>query len=433
MKFLKGCIRFLVRILTLGGILIAGTLFALLGTTSGARFLTKMSMEHFLNDQDIAIENISGTVSERVRYADIEVKDLPFLPAGSVLKVKGASVSFASLSLEGVNAQIEQARLFLPASDPVLIQGKILGGVLDVNVFSNYVSFRDIESVNPDNVFLKSLSGDLGPLDIVGSGPFSHPRFTGKIYVQKLMNRMARVEESEISFDLEAPGLLSGAPGVTGMIRIHSGKIFAQKTAEIQLEESSLRFLTEMDDPTLDIKGRSVVEGVKIKLICTGTLKHPDITLSSSPPLPEQQLLVMLATGKGWKGTASDLNNGRVTADTARDFLDYFLFGGAGSQLAKKLGIKDFSVTLEKGTQGIGVTKSLSENIDATYAVEQTKQAPGEETTKQKVGGEVKLNDKISVGAEREFINATSPADNVDQTPQTQTSDTFFMKFKTKF
>ena len=433
MKSIKAFIKFIGWVLTLGGLLCAITIFTLLGTTPGVRFLTQMSLERFFSDQDILIEDISGSMHEQVHYSDITIKDLPLLPSGSILKIKGISVSFSALTQEGVNARLDQARLFLPSSDLVLVQGGVQAGILDFNIFSKYVSFKDLESLNPGNASLKSLVGDLGPIDILAGGSLSRPRVTGKINVQNLANRMVRVNDSHVSFDLEFSDVLTPSPAVTGIIQIHDGAISAQKTAEIRLEESLIHFLAEMDNPKLDIKGRAVVEGVKIKILCTGTLKQPEIVLSSSPALPEQQLLVMLATGKGWKGTAADLNKGRITTDTAKDFMDYFLFGGAGSELAKKLGIKDFSVTLEKDTQGIGVTKSISDNIDATYAVEQTKQGVGEETTKQTFGGEVKLNDKISFGAEREFVNETSSKEHVDSTSQTQTSDTFFMKFKTNF
>jgi hypothetical protein len=419
--------------LIVGGILSVGAILTLWGTTLGAKFFTQMSLEQFFNDQDILIEDISGTMHDEVYYTDIEVKNLPYLPTESVLKIKAASVSFTAFNLQGVNARIEQARLFLPSSDPVLIHGEILTGLLSVNIFSNYVSFKDVESFYSWNGFSKSLGGDFGPVDIFGSGSLSRPRLTGKIFVHKLANRMARMNESHVSFDLEFQDAFAGNPAMTGIVRIHDGTIIAQRTAEIHLEESVIRFSTEMDNPQLDIQGRTVVEGVKIKLVCSGTLKQPEITLLSNPPLPEQQLLVMVATGKGWKGTTSDLNNGRITTDTAKDFMDYFLFGGRGNQLAKKLGIKDFSVTFEKDTQSVGVTKSISEKIDATYAVEQTNSAPGEETTKQKVGGEVKVNDKISVGAEREFINETSPAENPDQPPQTQTTDKIFIKYQSNF
>jgi hypothetical protein len=429
----KGGIRLLGGGLAACGVLAAGLLFALFGTTWGAKFLTKMSLEHFWDDQDIVIEEISGVVNDQVYYKDIEVRDLPYLPAGAILRIKTASVFFTALNMDGVNARIDQARLFLPFSDPVVIHGEILSGLLSLNIFSNYVSFKDAGSLSLDNVFLRSMEGDIGPVDIFGSGSLSRPRLTGKIFVQKLANRMARMKDSHVRFDLEFPHALSGVPGVSGIVRIHDGTISARKTAEIQLEESVIRFSQETDNPELDIKGRAVVGGVNIKLLCSGTLKQPEITLSSTPPLPEQQLLVMLATGKDWTGTASDLNSGRITTDTAKDFIDYFVLGGTGNQLAKKLGIKDFSVTLEKETQGLGITKSISENIDATYAVEQTKTTPGEEMTKQKVGGEVKVNDKISVGAERQFINELSQPETSSQNPQTQTTDKIFIKYKTNF
>jgi translocation and assembly module TamB len=63
------------------------------------------------------------------------------------------------------------------------------------------------------------------------------------------------------------------------------------------LRDGSVRFdnqpLTDMD-PRLDIRTRRLIQGVEARVNVTGTLKQPEIKLSSVPPLEEADILSLI-------------------------------------------------------------------------------------------------------------------------------------------
>ncbi len=408
-----------------------GAVYALWATTPGAKFVTDVSLSSYLSEEQLRIDDISGNFKERVVYSDIEIKNLPYLPEGTLFKVKELSLSVTSLDWDGVTMLLEQARIFLPLSDPLFVQGRILYGVLDFNIYASYITLRDVQSFSPQNRYLKSLDGDFQDIDIYVSNKILEPFIKGEIRIEKLTNDTIQLLKSKLDFILELKDVTTPKPLLYGVVKVNEGTLSARKTAVLQLEDSSIRFEGDMENPSLNVRGRSVVDGVKIRVHCSGTLQKPELSFSSTPPLPEQQLLVMLATGKAWTGATADLTSGQITTETAKDFLDYFLLGGAGGRLAETLGIKEFKVIFEKETKGLGVTKSLSDNVDASYTVEQSKESLGEETLTQKIGGELHLNEKVSVGAEREILDERYP--DRETAGDVEKRDTFFMKFETNF
>jgi len=148
--------------------------------------------------------------------------------------------------------------------------------------------------------------------------------------------------------------------------------------------------------------------------------------------MSEERLMVMLATNTGWKGAEESASRGQISADLTKDFIDYFVFSGSGSKIAKLLGISDVSLTFEKRKKGIAVKKAVSEKLDASYAIEQTQAEEKEEkgTATQKIGGEYKVTEELSIGAEKELKQDSK----LDQTQDEQkTDDRVIFKYKKKF
>jgi hypothetical protein len=139
----------------------------------------------------------------------------------------------------------------------------------------------------------------------------------------------------------------------------------------------------------------------------------------------------MLATNKSWKSVDSltgDKNH--ITPGMVADFMDYFLFGGAGSKTADYLGIKDFFIKYDRDTKGGGARKSISDKANVSYSVEQSQNNGELSTTTQKVGSEYKITDGISVEAERELkYNGKNPAEE----NKPETNDKVLLKYKKPF
>jgi hypothetical protein len=171
---------------------------------------------------------------------------------------------------------------------------------------------------------------------------------------------------------------------------------------------------------------------VDIAVTLEGTRNQPDLRVSSSPSLPQPQLLLALATNKTWQDTKEQIRQGTVSADTVKEFIDYFAFAGTGESLAQRLGFKNISVTYQDQTKGLSVTRELTDRIDATYAVEQTRPEDGPVTTDQKIGGEIKINQNLSIGASKELPDQTQNQQTQGQEAETAEEEVFF-KFQKTF
>ena len=92
--------------------------------------------------------------------------------------------------------------------------------------------------------------------------------------------------------------------------------------------------------------------------------------------------------------------------------------------------ISEISFKFDKETKGIEIKKNVTEKVEAGYGVEQTQKLDGNIETKQKVSGEYKVTDSISVGAER---GITQEKNNGTTQDTQKANDKVTIKFKKEF
>ncbi|MDB4353885.1 translocation/assembly module TamB domain-containing protein, partial [Akkermansiaceae bacterium] len=86
-------------------------------------------------------------------------------------------------------------------------------------------------------------------------------------------------------------------------------------------------------DPQVSIRGNSKVAGYEVQLYVTGPVSKPSLSITSEPPLPESEILMLLSTGS----TTSTLNNRSVASQKALQYLLQGLRRRYGKQDAKSL------------------------------------------------------------------------------------------------
>ena len=88
--------------------------------------------------------------------------------------------------------------------------------------------------------------------------------------------------------------------------------------SELKLENATLTLRPEsLDNPDLNLKGTSTVGEYEVQIFLTGTLNEPELLLNSNPPLPDSEIMLLLATG-----TAFDrLKNQDVASQKALQLL----------------------------------------------------------------------------------------------------------------
>jgi len=142
-----------------------------------------------------------------------------------------------------------------------------------------------------------------------------------------------------------------------GTIRAVNGTYvaFGQK---LTIDRGRLIFDGPLDNPALDIvalrKNLAVEAGVEL----SGTVKVPQVRITSNPPVPENEALAWLVTGQGLSNT-SRVDYGALSAASAA------LLGRNGkpftAQLAQRLGIDDIS--LKSSTSGASGSDAATSQV----------------------------------------------------------------------
>ncbi|MFH1777228.1 MAG: translocation/assembly module TamB domain-containing protein [Candidatus Omnitrophota bacterium] len=404
--------------------------YYLIFTTKGAGVISKFLLAKYVEGDKIGFKEIEGSLAEKLVYHNVEVKNLKGLPPEAVLKIQELKIYFTTLNFSGLNLEIQNGRLMMPDSDAILFYGNYQRSAFDVKVYCKEINLRDTLDLFVEAGSLKDLSGDIYDLDIVIKGDFLDPDITGNFQLKSLSYGGFTMRGCTIAFSLQLKDVKNNLK-LYGEILMETGELTGPRTAVVKLEKSKIIFNGDYAKPTFDLKGKSIIEGTKIKITLKGTIESPELRLTSTPPVPEGWLLVMLATGRSWRSSGSALKQGNITPDLAKDFIDYFVFAGSGSKIIQKFGLSDISITYNEEKKGIGVKKDITDKAEVTYSIEQPREFSKESVTTHKIGGEYNITEHISVGAEKEIKQPTEKSDAVPD--KLKTDDRVYLKYKKEF
>ncbi len=395
----------------------------------------------------VTAAKLEGSPITGWRLTDVEASGLPRLPAGARLAVQGVKIDvlgeIAAVWQRGRIA-ITNARLMAPAADPIVFDGTWTKGQLSLNAYTNSLTPADLRPFFPSSRLLQLSSGTVGDVSVRLSGDWQRPDVEASFLVQQLSRK---------GFVLSrAPGVFTGALvkvgrsiDVHGTLLLKQGRLTGRDIA-ITLQPSRLFFSGTLRNPTYDMKGTAVIAGTKIRITLTGTRIKPEMRLASSPPLPQERLLLMLATGRSLAGRDANPEAGEISSDLAADFIDYLLFDGQGSRLAQRVGITGLSLMYQPETNTGGLKTTLVDKLSVTYQAEQPRPderlvetgeplGPVEHT----LGVEYKVTDTTSlkVEGERELLSpgssVTGPAPIDPTNPGSHTRDELRLKLEKRF
>lgn len=398
-------------------------------TTAGSSVIVKFALSKYIPSESINFKKAEGNIMRVFSYTDIVFNDLESLPKGSVLKIQRLDITPAALSHPAFAINIFNGRLTMPMLDIILFDGFFRDGKFDINVYSKNVAVREILGLFTKDSGIKKISGLINDLDVYIKGTLFEPELTGTFKIKKLLREGFSMIDVSGNFNLRLKDFTSRLK-LFGVVSLDNATVFGPNTATVNIEKGKIIFNADPKNPSLDLRGVSMVEGVKINIIAKGSFEKPQLHLSSEPALGQDKLLIMLATGKTWKAVEGSLSQGHLSADLAKDFIDYFIFSGSGAKLAELLGVSDISLGLEKDKKTFGFKKAVSDKINATYDVEQAKGKEGEIATTQKAGGEYKISDNVSIGVKKELKGEDKTGQPQDKQ---KTDDEINVKFKKAF
>lgn len=420
--------------LLIGAIIILVFFFSLIAsyfifTNKGSSFIVQKALTKYTQSKNISIEKSEGSLARTLVLHGIEMNDPKVLRGDNVIRIQRLEIAFRSFSVGGLNVKIHNGRLQLSASEVIVFRGSLQNALLDGNVYSKSFIIERLVSFFPENKNFGNISGAVSDIDVYVKGSMSEPTFNGQCQIEKLVRNGFSLSNCPVLFNLQLKES-NKEPKLNGTISLASGTISGAKTARINLNESRILLLGDPKKASFNLRGASNVEDTKITILLKGTFDNPELRLFSNPPLPQERLLIMLITGKSWKATQTALDKGQFSPDLVRDFLDYFVFSGSKNSIFQRLGISDISVTFDQQKKGVGVKKTLTEKVDASYAVEQSQVKEQAPATTQKVGGAYKIIEGVSIEAEKELKPASNP--EVSQEEQ-KANDKVMIKFKKTF
>ncbi len=186
-----------------------------------------------------------------------------------------------------------------------------------------------------------------------------------------LRNRLAKVEAAG---QIHLGGELA-RPEVTGRLSLFPGGIVRYRNVDYDVEYGTLDLTdTKRINPYVDLRGRTRVAEYEISLRVEGTLDKFDYELTSTPPLPSQDIISLLVTGK----TLDALSGSATTAGLPGDMAAYYFAGllssTFGKHLQSSLGIDQLEITplLLKGesdpTARVTIGKQVSDVVKIVFS-----------------------------------------------------------------
>ncbi|MFH1459459.1 MAG: translocation/assembly module TamB domain-containing protein [Candidatus Omnitrophota bacterium] len=413
-------------------LLTAGLLYFFIFTGQGALMIARFGIKNYAQTDTVEINKSQGSLAKGITYYNLELNDIKILPEGSVVKIQQLDLNLDSLNFDGLQVKVQNARLFLPNMDTILFYGSYENKTLDLSVYSKGIHVRSLFNLLPGIQIPKSISGLIEGFDIIIKGKISEPNLIGEFFVNELKWHKFVMRQCPIALNLNVSDIKKDIK-IYGEIVLKSGEISGEKTALVKLQESKIIFSGKPKQPNFDLYGISVVEKTKINITVKGELDTPEVKLSSEPFLSEDKLTVMLATGKSWMSIFGSLENSRVSPDIAADLVDYFIFGGAGNRLAKRLGLNSVLLKYNGNTKEAQITKEVSGKTELKYGIEQTKLEKDKAVINQKIAVEQKITESFAVEAEKNIqINGKeNQAENDKKEADGETN--IWLKFKKGF
>jgi len=423
-------IKKLFFILLISIIIFICVVIASLWTTAGSRFVVRKALEIYAR-ADFEIGESEGSLVRGMIFRNVEVNYIKDLPVGSKLKIQKVVIRLASFDLDKWALAVDNARLMLPDSDTIVLFGTFEKQALDLNIFSQGFTIREVLGYKPNLKSFIPFNGEIRDLDLFIKGSLKAPRITGDCTIKELIYKGFVFSDSFCSLDL-TPKEMTGEKKLFGKVMLKTGILNTQKVL-ITLESGEIRFEGPLDEPRLAFQGNARVERTKINISVKGTVKIPEIVLTSEPSYSEQKLMIMLATGKSWKSVEESFNTGVFSADVTKDFIDYLFFAGQGNRFAQQLGVHDFTVTFDENTKGAGARKSITDKLEVGYAAEQKTTKENESSVSQKMQGEYQVTGQVSVGVEKEMMQERTGAALDSSSERTNSKDKIYLKYKKSF
>jgi autotransporter translocation and assembly factor TamB len=146
--------------------------------------------------------------------------------------------------------------------------------------------------------------------------PFRDWKFDVVIKTKDPVLIRGNLATGEATTDLKLTGT-GLKPGLQGMVHMQ-GVEATLPFSRLDVSRGSLTFTpNDSTNPTIDLQGTSVIRDYTVRVYVYGTLLSPQAIFTSEPPLPQEEIISLIATGT----TRRELSTGNVLAGRAATLL----------------------------------------------------------------------------------------------------------------
>jgi translocation and assembly module TamB len=349
-----------------------------------------------LEDIPNGLSQLHGTLE--FNQNRLEVKSLTAMSGGGLLSVSGSLAYqhglFADLSVTGKGIRIRYPVGVSSQADATLhLQGSQNNLLLSGNVLiTRFTMNQDLD------IGALAAQANTVPTIVPLDAPSNHIRLDVHVLSSVQLNFQNAYAKLAGDVDLRVRGTVA-SPSLLGRVSITEGNAMIAGT-RYELQRGDISFTNPVRiEPAIDLNATARVEDYDITLGLHGPLDKLAVTYRSDPPLPEADVLALLALGRtqsqqrlytqqqeqtGANPTTDALLGGALNAAVSSRVQKLF---GAGSVKVDP----NYLGTLGNSTSRIIVEEQLSRYVTLTYATNVSS------TSQQLLQAEVAINRHVSV------------------------------------
>lgn len=289
-----------------------------------------------LRPQRVTLENLRATI------------------AGGTLR-GGGSLALDQWKPGALDLRLTADHVPLVRNDSLIVRADAdlrLAGTLERSVLSGTVSvvdslfYRDIELLPIGTPFTAPSAAALPKIDTAAAAPGSRVPEPFQAWGLDLRVRSGNpflirgnLATGRVDMDVRVRGTL-GSPAPDGEVRISDLRA-ALPFSTLTVKRGTVRFSPATGlDPVLEIRGTAEPRPYRVNAYVYGRASSPQLVLTSNPPLPENEIMTLLATGT----TTTGLEDPQAASSRAMQLLAEELRRGrfaVGKQLRPLLGVLD--------------------------------------------------------------------------------------------
>jgi translocation and assembly module TamB len=328
----------------------------------------------------------------------LEVKSLTAMSGGGLLSVGGYLAYqrgiFADLSVSGKGIRIRYPQGVSSLADATL---RLQGSQNNLQLSGDVMITRFTVSQDLDITALAAQANTvqtIAPLD----APSNHIRMDVHIVSSPQLNFQNAYAKLAGDVDLRLRGTVA-SPSLRGRISITEGSATIAGT-RYDLQRGEISFNNPVRiEPTIDLNATARVEDYDITLSLQGTPEKPSVSWRSDPPLPEADVVALLALGRtgNQERLYTQQQEQSVASPTTDALLGAALNATVSSRVQKLFGAGSVKVdpnyigALGNSTSRIIVEEQVGRNLTLTYATDV------DTTGQQLIQAEVAINRHVSL------------------------------------